>query len=253
MSAVRIERRGPASWAVITRPGRGNALGPEVAAELAAWLETAGADPSVSALVVTGEGRAFCAGADVTASQAMVDRPVERRRFFDGVRGLLDSFAAAPVPVVAAVDGVAYAGGLELVLACDLVIAGPRARFGDRHLAHGRIPAWGAVARLTGALGVQGAAAALLLPGDLDAAEMQRRGLVAQVVGEGGLDAAVADLAAHLAGCDRDALVATKAVLAEQRRLLLGPLLEAEGRHFTAYLEGPQMRVSPPGIGASEI
>lgn len=248
MTGLRVERHGPASWAVISRPGRGNALGPEVAEGLAEWLAEAGADETVAALVVTGEGRAFCAGADVVASRALADRPAERRRFFDGVRGLLDSFGSAPVPVIAAVDGVAFAGGLELALACDLVVAGPGARFSDRHLVNGRIPAWGSSARLVAGLGPQGAAEMLYLPGDLTAEDLHRRGLVARVAGEGELHGAVQEIAEHLATCDRGALMAMKRVLVEQRRLLVDALVDVEARHFTDYLAGPQMASDPAGV-----
>lgn len=250
MSYVRVVRRGPASWAVLDRPERGNALGPEIADELAEWIEEAPRDPSVSCLVLGAVGKAFCAGADVKASQAMVDRPEERRAFFDRVDALLDSFGRVSVPVVAAVDGVAYAGGLELVLACDLVVAGPDARFGDLHLQHGRIPAWGGAARLVGALGPWRAAAALLLPQVRTGAEMLGAGLVSAVSEAGRLEHDVQAMAEHFATLEPGALRAMKRLVADQRDLVLGPLLAQGKEHFGAFLAGPEMQAPPPGLRA---
>jgi enoyl-CoA hydratase len=221
MTFVRIERRGPAAWAVLDRPERGNALGPEIADELAAWID---------------------------GSQAMADRPAERKAFFDRVDCLIASFGEVPVPIVAAVDGVACAGGMELVLACDLVVAGPGARFGDLHLRHGRIPAWGGAARLTSALGPWRAAGALLLPQVHTGADMLEAGLVTAVSEAGQLEDDVQAMAEHFATLDPSALRAMKRLIADQRRLILEPLFALGKKHFDEFLAGPQMRTPPPGF-----
>jgi enoyl-CoA hydratase/carnithine racemase len=248
MTFVRLERRGPAAWAILDRPARRNALGPEIAGELAAWIDGAAHDPDVSCFVIGAVGKAFCPGADIKASQAMVDRPAERQAFFDRVGRLIDSFSQVPVPMVAAVDGVAFAGGMELVLACDLVVAGPDARFGDLHLPHGRIPAWGAAARLAGAIGPWRAASALLLPQVYTGADMMQAGLVSMVSEAGRLQDDVQAIADHFASLDPGALRAMKRLVADQRQLVLEPLLELGKKHFDRYLAGPQMQTPPPGF-----
>ena len=251
MTFVHVSRRGAASWAVLDRPERGNALGPEIATELATWIERSGGDPTISCLVLGASGKAFCAGADVKATIAMVNRPDERRAFFADTDRLLRSFADVPVPVIAAVDGVAFAGGLELVLvlACDVVVAGPNARFGDLHLANGRIPAWGSAARLTGAVGHWRASAALFLPQVFTALEMQAAGLVAKVSAAGELDRDIDAMAEHFADLDRHALRAMKELVVAQRMAEIGPLLELGAEHFRAFLAGPGMATLPPAFG----
>lgn len=223
-------------------------MGPEVADGLAAWIEEFGEEPDVSCLVVAAVGKAFCAGADIKASQAMRERPGERKAFFERVGALLDAFGDVPVPVVAAVDGVAHAGGMELVLACDLVIAGDGARFGDLHLKHGRIPAWGAAARLAAALGPWRAAGALLLPQTYSGTEMYEAGLVTAVCESARLDEEVQLMTDHFASLDRAALRAMKRLVAAQRGLLLEPLLALGKEHFDEFLEGPVMQAPPAGF-----
>lgn len=249
MNYVHVERRGPAVWAVLDRPERGNALGPEIASELAEWIGRWGHDPDISCLVLSAVGNAFCAGADVKASQSMVERPAERKAFFDDVDRLLRSFSELPVPVIAAVDAGAYAGGLELVLACDLVMAGPSARFGDLHLSHGRIPAWGSAARLAAAVGHWKAAAALLLPQVFTAAEMHAAGLVAQVSAEGALSTDVQAVAEHFGSLAPGVLAAMKALVVAQRDVQVGPLLKIGKNQFDDFLAGSAMQAPPPGFG----
>ncbi|MFN7150129.1 MAG: enoyl-CoA hydratase/isomerase family protein, partial [Microthrixaceae bacterium] len=184
----------------------------------------------------------------IKASQAMVDRPAERKAFFDRVDSLLSSFAEVPVPVIAAVGGVAHAGGLELVLACDLVVAGQGARFGDLHLKHGRIPAWGGAGRLAGALGPWRAAGALLLPQVWSAGEMLEAGWVTAVSGVGELEDDVQAMAEHFATLDPGTLRAMKRLVAAQREAMLAPLLAIGKEHFDAFLAGPGMQSPPAGF-----
>jgi enoyl-CoA hydratase/carnithine racemase len=238
---VRFERRGAAAWATLARQDRANALGPEIVEALAEWVRAAEEDTSISALVITGEGRAFCPGADVKASLEMAHEPDRRAAFFDETRGMLDRLSGAPIPVIAAVNGVAYAGGLELALACDFIIAAQSASFGDLHLAHGRIPAWGSSARLLNALGPWRSTRLLLDPSPVSAEELRELGVVALVVDDANLLQAVDEVVGRLAGYQPDALRAMKALIAEQRGHSLKPLLEVEAAHFRRFLAGGHM------------
>jgi len=195
--AVVIERRGLALWARMSRPERGNACGPDTVAGLREWLARAG-DPGLRALVLTGSGSSFCAGADMRAGSAYLGDTAALARYIRGGRDLVDAIAAAPLPVVAAVNGVALAGGFELVQAADVVVAGRRARFGDAHARHGVVPGWGSSARLPRLVGPKVAAHLLLTGADMDAEAMHRLGLVSIVVADGELEQAVDDLVARL-------------------------------------------------------
>src|ERR1700722_6633480 len=112
--AVLIERRGPALWARMSRPERGNACGPDTIAGLRDWLDRAG-EPGLRGVVLTGSGSSFCAGADLRAGAAYLDDPAALARYIRAGRDLTDAIASAPLPVIAAVNGVALAGGFELV------------------------------------------------------------------------------------------------------------------------------------------
>lgn len=229
-------------WATLDRPARANALGPEIVVALSGWVREAAEDDSISALVITGTGAAFCPGADVKASLEMAHEPDRRSAFFDEARDLLGQLSRAPVPVIAAVNGVAYAGGLELALACDVIVAARSATFGDLHLAHGRIPAWGSSARLLNALGPWRSARLLLDSTPVSAEELREHGVVAVVVDDDNLVQAVDEVVCRWAGYQPEALRAMKALIVEQRGLFLGPLLEVEAAHFRRFFDRGNMR-----------
>ena len=117
---------GPAALVILDWPEKRNALGPEQAAELAAALRTAAADPDVRGVVITGNG-AFCAGGDIKGMVARADMPPEERRalVYSAYQGLIRAVVELPVPTVAAVDGPAVGMGFDLALACDSRFIGP--------------------------------------------------------------------------------------------------------------------------------
>src|SRR5262249_22486526 len=120
---VRVERPGDAiALVVLTAPERLNAIGTETLAALDTALTTLGSDDSVRAFVVTGEGRAFCAGADIDELSGL-DGAAGFARFVRAFTDVLDRLERHPKPSVAAIDGAALGGGLELALACDLRVA----------------------------------------------------------------------------------------------------------------------------------
>lgn len=200
-AGIAIARRGPASWATIERPHRGNALDGQAVERLTAWVREAGDDPDVRVLVLTGSGGAFCAGADMAAGLPLLDDPPALLAYIDCGRGLVQALREAPVPVIAAVNGVAFAGGFELVLAADVVVAARSARMGDRHVRHGVVPGWGATVLLPERVGRR--AARLLLSGvDLTADELRELGVVDVVVDDDRLVARAEELVAELTAAD---------------------------------------------------
>lgn len=200
-TGVTVTRRGAASWATIDRSRRGNALDATAIDRLTAWAREAGVDPGVRALVLTGSGAAFCAGADMAAGAPLLDDPPALLAFVDRGRGLVQALREAPVPVVVAVNGVAFAGGFELVLAADVVVAARGARLGDRHVRHGVVPGWGATVLLPERVGRR--AARLLLSGvDLTAEELRDLGVVDVVVDDDRLVARTDELVGELAAAD---------------------------------------------------
>lgn len=191
--------------AVITvnDPDRRNAVTFEMSSALRAAVEAAEANPDVNAVIVTGAGKAFCAGADLTALGAATE---------DGLRKIYDGFLAVAnctLPTIAAVNGAAVGAGLNLALAADVRIAGPGALFDPRFQKLGIHPGGGATWMLQRAVGPQVARAALLFGMRFDAESAVRHGLALSVA-EGPVGAARM-LAAGPAGAPRDVVIATKA------------------------------------------
>jgi enoyl-CoA hydratase/carnithine racemase len=176
----------------LNRPEAGNALSGEVAAALEAALADCRADTALRAVVLTGAGeRFFCTGGDVKRYSTIAD-PQSRDARFDRIRDLLDLIEAIDLPVLAAINGYAIGGGLELALACDLRFAAPGAALGFPQSRLGIIPGWNGIERVLKVAG-RGAAMRLLLGGErVGAAEAQRLGVVDFVAdGEPVIDAAL--------------------------------------------------------------
>jgi enoyl-CoA hydratase len=166
----------------IDRPKQLNAVDESLLAELPGRFEEAAAD--ARCIVVTGAGDpAFVAGADIAAMKEM--DPQRARAFSEKGHEVLDTVEDLDVPVVAAVNGFALGGGLELALACDLRVASEDAAFGAPEVTLGVVPGFGGTQRLTRVLGL-GPGLDLLLTGRrIDAEEAHRLGLVSRVVPEG--------------------------------------------------------------------
>ena len=162
------------------RPGKLNAMGPTFFAELPRVLSELDRDPAVDACIVTGRGRAFSAGGDIASFDALHDVESYRRHLRLVYAGF-HSVERCELPVIGAVNGIAYGGGTELALACDLVIASEEARFAFREATVGLMPGYGVV-RGPDVIGRHWTRW-LALTGDIiDAGEAQRIGLVQRVV-----------------------------------------------------------------------
>lgn len=164
----------------VNRPDKLNALNDAVMLELGRAADEALKDSSAGAIIVTGAGRAFVAGADIAelrAKSAEQMHELARRG-----QGVFRKFETSPKPVIAAVNGFALGGGCELALACHVRIASEQAKFGQPEVKLGIIPGYGGTQRLARIAG-KGRALQLLLTGEIvDAAEAFRIGLANQVV-----------------------------------------------------------------------
>lgn len=175
-----IERRGPVLVLRVNRPDKRNAINFAVKQALTSALDQAAADDRVRCIVLTGAGEAaFIAGADISE---MVDRTaIEQARVMRQAR-IFEQVATHPKPVIAAVNGVALGGGLELALACDFRIAAPQARFGQPEVSLGLIPGGGGTQRLPHMVG-EGMALKMILTGEpMTADEAYRIGLVQEII-----------------------------------------------------------------------
>lgn len=171
--------RGTVRTVTIDRPTNRNAIDPELLAELLRGFEDLARDPAVRAVVLAGAGGTFCAGADIKAMRSLDDGAVAS--FLSGGQRLTRLIAELPVPVIAAIEGFALGGGLELALACDLRVAASSAILGLPEVAVGAIPGWGGTQRLVRLVGL-GSTFELVLTGRrIPADEALRLGMINEV------------------------------------------------------------------------
>ncbi|MEU6784745.1 enoyl-CoA hydratase-related protein [Nonomuraea angiospora] len=192
---VLIDVDGPVAVVTLNRPAKLNAITPDMAAALRACLARVDADPAIRVAVLTGAGeRSFCVGSDIRELDEYATPWEFRNRgdYGDAVRALRK-------PIIAAVNGYAYGGGLELAMACDLRLAAETATFAAPEIKLGWIGGSGQSALLAHSVG-PGNAATMLLTGDpIDAARAQSWGLVTDVFPQEKLVPAALELAATIA------------------------------------------------------
>jgi enoyl-CoA hydratase len=229
--------------AVVTlhRPDQLNAFSSAAADAFADAVRAADDDPRVRAIVVAGEGRAFCAGADIAELDSL-DGPHAFAAFVTRLTAAFGRLCESPKPSIAAIHGVALGGGLELALACDLRVAEETARLGVPEVKLGLLPGAAGTARLTRLL-PNGIAKQMLLTGEpLTAADALRFGLVNEVVGRGrALDAAL-ELARRLASLPPLALGAAKHLVDRGAAMPLDSAIALE-RQTVSMLFGTDDRV----------
>jgi len=225
-----VERRGPALWLTLDRADVLNSLNHEMVAALDDVLEAieAGAFADVACLVVTGAGRAFCAGGDLGGFEDGAGGFVTAAPLFGAISKCLTRLEACRLPVIAAVNGLAVAGGLEILLACDIVVAVEKAMIGDGHANYGLLPGAGGSVRLPRKVGAN-RAKYMMLTGRLFAAdELARWGLVNEVVPEGDLENRVGALVDELAARSPLAAARMKRLVDDGLQQSLPAALESE-------------------------
>jgi enoyl-CoA hydratase len=206
---VLTERRGRILTITINRPDQRNAVNAAVAQGIAAGLDELDGDPELSVGVVTGAGKGFCAGMDLKAF-ATGDRPRVPGRGFAGIVE-----RPPDKPMIAAIEGFAVAGGLEVALACDLIVASRGARLGLPEVKRSLVAAGGALIRLPRAL-PRNVALELALTGDpIDAERAHALGLVNRLTEPGEALSAALRMAETIAANAPLALAATKRIMVE--------------------------------------
>jgi enoyl-CoA hydratase len=232
MSFVRTERRdGGIAIITIDRP-KVNALNRAVLADLRAAFDEAEAGDGLRAIVLHGAGdKAFVAGADIAEMQAM--SVLEAEAFSAAGQAALDRVSACKVPVIAAIQGFALGGGCELAMACDVVIAGPKAVFGQPEVKLGVIPGFGGTQRLVRRVGMAKAMDLCLTGRTVEAQEALAMGLVSRVT-DGDPLAVALSVAAEIAGMGPVAIRLCKRALLENADSDLRAAQAAERTLFAA-------------------
>lgn len=209
---VLTEREGAVLRVTLNRPERRNAIDRATSQAVAAAMEAFDADDSLSVAILTGAGNNFCAGMDLKA-------------FLDGERVELEGRGLAGLiqtpprkPLIAAVEGYALAGGFEIALACDLIVASETASFGLPEVRRGLIAGSGGLVRLPERMPRQVAMECALTGRMIEAAEAERWGVINRLCPTGQALATAGDLAAQIAENAPLALAASKRVVAESGR-----------------------------------
>ena len=228
---IAVSREGAVEWITLNRPDRLNALTATMSGELEAAFGAAGEDQQVRCIVLTGEGRGFCAVQDLTEFEAAYqagDRPDIAEHLRNSYHRMIPVLVRTPKPVIAAINGVAAGAGLSLALACDLRVASDEARFTQAFVKIGLIPDSGGSYLLPRAVGYP-KALELSISGDLiDAKTALEIGLVSRVVPAVSFRDDVSALANKLAAMPTLAIAATKSLLQGSLARTLDEALEEE-------------------------
>lgn len=227
-----IERMGAVVELTLSRPEALNALDPALVAALGEQLTAIAGDPELRVVVLAGAGRCFCAGADLKEIGGLA--PAAFQRYIRALEGVCEALEEMPQPVIAAVHGVAYGGGFELALACDLRVADDSTRFGLPEVKLGVLPGAGGMQRAARLLPL-GVARRLALTGEsLAAAEAHRFGLIEEPADAGGAREAAHRLATSLAEGPPLAHAAAKQVLLRGTALDVQAAVALEQQAVTA-------------------
>ena len=220
----------------LNRPAQLNAISPELLEDLDRACALVEGDAGVRAVTLTAAGRTFCAGADLRAVRELSPDPVRWSAFMGLWHRVFDRIEALPVPVIAGVHGLALAGGLELVLVADLVVADEAARLGDQHANFGLVAGGGGSQRLPRLIGTRRAKELMLLGGWLGAGDALAWGLVNRVVPAGTVAAAVEEMAAGLAAGSASANRTVKTLVNRALDCDLADGLELERRLVAEHM-----------------
>jgi enoyl-CoA hydratase len=220
----------------LNRPDRLNAISPELLQDLDRACDAMEADAAVRVVTLTAAGRTFCAGADLRTVRELSPDPQRWSAFMGLWHRVFDRIEALPLPVIAGVHGLALAGGLELLLVADLVVADEGARLGDQHANFGLVAGGGGSQRLPRLIGARRAKELMLLGGWLTAAEALAWGLVNRVAPAGRVTAVVEEIAATLAAGSASANRTVKALVNRAFDAELGEGLALERRLVALHM-----------------
>lgn len=236
--SILLERRGRVGWVTLNRPKAMNAVSPEMLDRLDAVLDEIEHDAGIGAVVITGAGSAFCSGADLKSMRGFTEgaeAEAENADYVHRYSATMRRLELFPAPVIAAINGVAVAGGLELILCCDIAIAAAGARIGDGHMRYALMPGGGGSVRLPRRVGLT-MAKYLLLSGDLVPAEdFLSCGLLLRVVAQDALRDEAMALAEKLGSRSPLALRRMKRLVDDGLEMPLDVALRHEVTTHTAH------------------
>jgi enoyl-CoA hydratase/carnithine racemase len=223
----------------LNRPDKLNALDMSAFEALEAHLAALESDSAkFGCVVVRGEGKAFCAGADLATVGAATDKPITYKP------RVIERLASLRLPVVAAVHGVCFTGGLELALACDFIVADATARFADTHGKWGFVGAWGMLQRLPRRIGLPAAKRMMLTSREVNAVEAKEMGLVDLLAPAGDLGQLLKGFVAEILANSWFTNSATKQLLIETDGMALAEGLAHEQYRYPGWAPDYRERIA---------
>ena len=234
MSVITVHEEAGVALVTLNRPEANNALNRDLSEAIINTFTDLAESDSVQAIVLTGSGRAFCAGVDL---KALTDEPelLSSGLGLGPSSPIVVALEQCRQPIIGAVNGAAVTGGFELALACDFLFASDQARFADTHARVGILPGWGLSQKLSRIIGINRAREMSLTGNFIDAHRAEAWGLVNRVCKpEQLVDEALA-CAAQMADSDPKAVFALKALMNDGVKQTLGDALELEGERGNAF------------------
>lgn len=240
-TTIRLKKQQQTAWITLNRPNKMNAINATLLDELSEALDTTEQDDSLRCVIITGEGaKAFSAGADITTLQTLTQETAAE--FSRRGQQILSKMETSSKPVVAAINGYALGGGLELALACDFRLASDNAILGLPEMKLGIIPGWGGTQRLPLTVGVAAAKRMILLGDSVKAEEALKMGLVDKVVPQNMLEAEAEELAQKLCGWSSAALKQAKVAINSVTKSFLESGLKKETSLFALLFSEKETR-----------
>lgn len=228
---ILFERRGAVALITLNRPKALNALCAKLFEELRQVVDIVEADDDIAVVVLTGNEKAFAAGADI---REMKDQSYVDMLYDQGMTKYYDCITACSKPVIAAVAGYALGGGCELAMMCDFIIAADNAKFGQPEITIGTVPGFGGSQRLTGLVGKSKAMDMCLTGRMMDATEAERAGLVSRVESLDNYLEVAMEAAQTIAGYSRPVVSMLKQLVNTSLETPLSQGLAQEMRQFKA-------------------
>lgn len=227
-NAVIYSHEGNIATISLNRPKKFNSLDNELRQGLLASVQQASIDEAIRAVILTGCGKAFCAGGDITTMEFPAGPFTGKKRLEKG-HSIVQTITNMEKPVIAAVNGYAVGAGCSLALACDIIVAAENAQFGQAFVRIGAVPDLGGAYFLARAVGLHRAKELIFSGRNIDAKEAERIGFVSRVVPPGELMHITVEIAAGLAKAPTKAIALAKQLLNRCAEMDLSTFLLLEG------------------------
>jgi len=195
-----FKNQGPVSWLRLNRPAQLNSINLSLLNSFSSILDKLKNDNSIKCLIITGNGRSFCAGADLKEYQESGgNQDEDGNQFLDRLGEVFNKIRNFPKPTLCGLNGITMAGGLELAICCDIIFAAESAKIGDAHSNYGILPGAGGAALLPQRVGIHNAKYMLFSGNAFSAQRLYEMGLVQEVIPDDHLELRLSEFASQLA------------------------------------------------------